>query len=46
SARDHRTNTNINSSARQRRNSNSGPRPAWLKSPTPDVKQVAMKFSL
>ncbi|CAF3402984.1 unnamed protein product [Rotaria socialis] len=39
SARDHRTNTNINSSARQRRNSNSGPRPAWLKSPTPDVKQ-------
>ncbi|CAF1273302.1 unnamed protein product [Rotaria sp. Silwood1] len=38
SARDHRINTNI-SSARQRRHSNSGQRPAWLTSPTPDVKQ-------
>ncbi|CAF1516630.1 unnamed protein product, partial [Rotaria sordida] len=38
SARDHRINTNI-SSARQRRSSNSNQRPAWLTSPTPDVKQ-------
>ncbi|CAF0743508.1 unnamed protein product [Adineta ricciae] len=38
SGRDHRTNPNI-SNARQRRHSNSGQRPAWLTSPTPDPKQ-------
>ncbi|CAF0942879.1 unnamed protein product [Adineta steineri] len=38
SGKEHRINSNI-SSARQRRNSNHGQRPAWLTSPTPDAKQ-------
>ncbi|UJR14558.1 hypothetical protein I4U23_001554 [Adineta vaga] len=36
--REHRIHSNI-SSARQRRHSNSGQKPAWLTSPTPDAKQ-------